>query len=161
MGVKGRRWIKTRAREAYWVEKNKIKAQLQAEKEAHDRNPFFYIKSKFLKMLERVDPLKAIAIIGATIAVHEFIMTLDEVIEVIGKRRTEILDRINRFGLYNLWQKWVGGEEETPNVLKDNEFTGELLTWLISFAIAYFAVEHGAEVLGVAKAFLGSAGTLA
>lgn len=168
----GKRWVKTQKSLAYWVKKMEVKAELQAQKEFYDKNPLFQLKQKAFLALEKIDPLELTAIVAGAFVVHEIIFQLDEFVDALTQWRTSdnILAKVLAWGTpmgggdialsllqYIFPEKFKemfgeGGEGITPDTT-----TGAVLMWLAAFAISYFAIKHGGELLGVAKSFVGVA----
>lgn len=160
MGVKGRKWIKTTAKRAYWESKKYWKAYFQAKDEHLNReSPVSFIKRTFYKILERVDPLEAVAVIGGTILVHDVIFKMEEFMQEIKKVQAASpfpADWLLRTFLTAMGQ---GGSQEweTDPALqgKINIMNSDAAMWISSFCIAYFTIKHGDDLLGVAKKFFG------
>ena len=64
---------------AYWVAKKQRQAQRQADIEADRKYPLnLKIKDAMWKALNKLEPLKTLAVIAGTVTVHSFITALDQ-----------------------------------------------------------------------------------
>lgn len=67
---------------AYWIAKRAEEGRLSAQKKFTDNMSVFEkLKPYFEKLLEKIDPLETVAVIGGTILVHETILTLEKQFE--------------------------------------------------------------------------------
>jgi len=167
----GKRWVKTEARKAekvaFAAEMGRLKAIQKFErKEKLTDQLREYIK----KWLDKIDPIELAAITGATIIVHDVLFKADEFIRQVEvwkqseKIQTKIIASGGIFGFEggialeivkaifpDLFQKAYGDKPE----VEQRTLTGELTLWFVAFAIAYYGIKHGADLLNVARMFFG------
>lgn len=165
----GKRWIKTEVKRAekvaYATEMGRLKAiEKFKRKEKFTDQMRDYVKN----WLDRIDPLELLAIGGATVVVHDVIFKLDKFITQAeawkdsDKIQTQILAQISAFGipvggialdiLQTLFPDLV---EEAYGKKPPPTPTGDILLWIISLAVAYYAIKHGADLISVASMFWG------
>jgi len=115
-------------------------------------------------MINRIDPLKLGAILVVTYMIKQGIEWTEEAVALL--EGTSKADLIGFPFSATFWWKALGFMEEDPEVAQIRAEMdmpqAELIQWGISFALAWFIMEHGSELLkagtniiGVAKGLLG------
>lgn len=123
------------------------------------------LKELIWKKFEELDPLKAVALIAATITVNNFLGELDEdtVKKILKWEISTILVGPFQAAMINIPQEIFENYEPAKDVtgfslsLWEQKPPKEKKTiaknswqfWMLSFLIAYILVEHGGEVLGL------------
>lgn len=147
--------LKTKKKEAYQLEKAKVKGRLQAIREiARKLSLSEELKQLLKKWAEKIDPIETAAIIGGAIVVHEVIFKSAEfVINVKDFMENSpfapFLIPINVF--------FFGIFARPPfvdlDVSKEPKISDDIWLWLIAFGISYYAVRHGGDLLNIANMF--------
>ena len=105
-----------------------------------------YLKERFDKIIDRVDPIETIAILGMTVLIKNGIDWTEASIAkiIVGKPPEELLAHLP-----------PGYELPDPfrAMFPSFEFTTDLNEWLISFCIAFYIQRHGAQISGSITAF--------
>lgn len=166
------RLLKTIKKEAKEVAKVEAKQYFEQYFKASDRHFFTTLKNKAANMIENIDPIEAIAVIGGAIAVHDIIFKADDFVQQVSVWKdselvqTKIIAAMDFFGipvgsvvldiLHSLApEQFKKAYGEKPNY-QPPSFTGELATWLVAIAISYFAFKHGGDLINIAKSFFGA-----
>lgn len=153
------RLLKSKIKEAKYISK----ALAEGRQKADEKKPLEEsLKDHIGRMIDRIDPLEAIAIIGSAIVVHEVIFKLEQ----FSTQMTSIIVNYPTV----LWESimYLMGKEKAEEYLKTivpyaggaafptaPDLKTEILMWLIAYAIAYYAIRHGLELLNVARMFFG------
>jgi hypothetical protein len=152
----GQRWIKTEVKHAYKTSKAAEKGRLRALLEHEKNKPLTTeIREMLKKWLEKIDPIEAAAIIGGTIVTHEVIFKLAEFASTV-KDFMENSIAAPALTWFNVF--FFGPFAKPPYSdlgTGPAEISDDLMLWLVAFGISYYAVRHGADILGVAKMFFG------
>jgi len=116
-------------------------------------------------LLEKIEPLKALAILGTTILIKSGIEWSEIAAEELFKKNSLIRTLMRMANPF--WFLAEGYIPEAPEQIKEalDQPHVEVIQWIISFAVAYLIVEHGdaiinagGNVLGVAKGLIGALG---
>lgn len=165
------RLLKTKVREAKKIAEAETKARLTQYYKVKDKQFMVQLKSKLLGMIENINPIEALAVMGGAIAVHDIIFNLDEFVTQVQawknseRIQTKILASIEAFGipiggivlemlkglLPTEFQEVYG---DKPNYVGVG-LQGEIVLWLLAIAISYFVFKHGGDLLNIAKSFFG------
>lgn len=149
--------------------------QLQAEyefKKAHSvtKKPMDFLEETVKGTINKIDPLKAVAITGTTVIIHGLIQASDTML-------TQIADFVSNIPQFlggavigvaeTIFSKasWeaIGVEVHEPKIEEPKTSTpkshyqsileslgiSDLYVWIISFALAYIVIEHGGQLIGL------------
>jgi len=120
------------------------------EMRAHKKKPLAESLREHLgKMIDRVDPLEVVAVVGTTYVLHETILA-----------STDVLNKITAKIAIN--PEWVIGvlnplagvmlslmpKPEFPKELENIKTPDSIFLWVVCFILAFIVVRHGAELLG-------------
>jgi hypothetical protein len=139
--------------EAKAAEKGKLQAQLEMHRKKPLEESF---KEHVGKIIDRIDPFEAVAILGVTVIVHDVI-----------KETPNLLDRVSKGPApEDFWGQFVkqmgyaaggiitpaiqvgaGQAKETVTTLLHTE--NEAMLWLESYALAYILVHHAGQIFGL------------
>lgn len=157
------RLLRTKVKEWYWHSKKYWQAKFQARAEHWKNHPTEWLRELLFNAAKNVDPIEAAAILGSTVIVHEVLFKTSEFIDALKNVKLagiELKDYPITGGLAaTLWdfflnalgQKSALAPEAQRNVVLNND----IFYWLMAFAISYYAIKHGADLLNVAKSFMG------
>ena len=128
------------------------------------------IQDRLEKIIDRIDPLETVAVLGTTFIVKTMLLDRMEevaklyrgnvggipfgmglIIESVRKEGVTILAIKNPFTGEVIWE-WTIGEklsESEPEALLGG--VPDWYQWIIAFAIAYMIVKHGGELFGALK----------
>jgi hypothetical protein len=151
------RVLRTKVKEAKAIEEAKLKGQYKAER---NKPLEVSLKEHLGKMIDRIDPLEIGAISGMTILVHHTILTnpallerLNVLIGAAGKVATEpwnvwltgIMDYLGlgAFAPLSMEQPPLIVPKEVTDTLSQNQ----IISWLVSFAIAFVIVRYCGQIL--------------
>jgi len=152
----GRPAKKKKYAEAKAVRSGELQAEYQFKK-AHSiaKKPLDFIEEHGSKLLDKIEPLEAVAVIGLTVLVKH---TIDSTEELLNK--LQVIKSGKMKGLL------IFRTEATTKFLEQYGYTAEgrgegfftdWQDWLISFCIAYIIIKHGGQLFGLMK---DGAGTL-
>jgi len=163
------KWLKTKLREAYNINKKKWAAYWQAEEEHYKKHPHAWLREIASNILKNIDPFEAAAIIGGSIIVHDIILKSDDVVRALDQWKDS-----NNVVIAGLAQSGIAGTGSigvelayliAPDLFKKagvekgtampRTMEYEIVYWLMSFCISYWAFKHGDDLVGVAKVFIG------
>lgn len=104
------------------------------------------------KAVDRIDPLKAIAIVGLTPIVKMILeTTYKTTMQTIFSTAPSILS----LGLWDIFGgvPWLGISKETVEAKKEElgEIVPDWAWWIVAFALSYIIVEHGGSLLGLTE----------
>ena len=179
----GTHWIKTEVKKARLSERARQNEITRAEFRRITKKP---LKAIFREQLEaalkRIDPLEAAAILGGAVVVHEIIFKSADILSIAAQNAGATVEVAAKLAAKGSPLNFLFGfleaatdidlpffeppEAEGPTVettkskiVRDPK--SEILVWAMAFSISYFAIKHGADLVGTAKAFLGLVGATA
>ena len=134
----------------------RAKSELKAFREDMKKEPFgAWAKERINKMLEKVDPMEAVAVLGTTIMVHGIILRSTEVLEIIvNPAAAGGLGIVGTYGPTNMTEEQLDKLAENwgvpsfhlpPPSMKED--TWEI--WLISFALSLVIIRHAGALIGL------------
>ena len=154
------------------VSKAAEKGRLDAQDE-HDAKLFSNKGKKHLeasianhlgKLIDRIDPFKALAVLATTYAVKTLVIdTTDAILTKI----TAAIEKPVPFGFGSIMGQYIPYVGEMTKIgemawerlrtgdvtatVEEKEGAAEWFKWIIAFAVAYMLVEHGGELLGLGQ----------
>jgi hypothetical protein len=142
--------------------------QLQAEyqfKKAHSiaKKPEDFLEEQGKKLLDKLDPLETVAIVGMTVLVHGVIISSKPLVEKTVQAFTTPEGYLQ--GFLSAGLAWVIPPESVPWLgkklvpeAKTLESLGveEWQIWVISFTLAYIIIKHSGQLIGLMEKGLGS-----
>lgn len=168
-----------RKRSNAFKEKKMTEAHVTGELNAHRKfESKKSIKERVLeyfeKLLENIDPLEAIAILGGTIIVHDVIFKMAEFSTELSKVNPVVLG-ISAVGgglaggtllaLFDVWSQvqvadTYASEEKKKEVEAakrklNSDIPLQIVLWLMAFTVSYIAIKHGDDLLEAAKSCFG------
>ena len=116
------------------------------------------------KAIDRIDPIKAAAVLATTYAVKTLVIdTTDAILTKI----TGAMEKPIPFGFGSIMGQYLPYVGEITKIgeiawerlrtgdvaatVKEKEGAAEWFKWIIAFAVAYILVEHGGELLGLGQ----------
>ncbi len=161
----GKRWVKTQVALAYKVEKAKEKARLQAFQEFEKRKDLTVEAKEILRnWVKKIDPLEAIAVVGGAIVVHDVIFPSAEFIEKVvnfsniftaaPKLFWGFIKGATGFDM-GAFQPFFDLPDAQKKEVQSEDIIADITKWIVAFAISYFVMKHGGELLSTAKMFVG------
>lgn len=170
MGVKGRRWIKTRVKEAAEIKKAEIKAEATALRQVKKKQTGLEIIREYIdKALAKVDPMEAIAVVGGTLIIKNGIDWSEEIlVKAEQSKIPEILGLIVSFPTGFVYPYIIKEAldnmtaEEKAKKLKEaaSSTQAEITEWLISFTLSYILIHNAGAILEATGNFVGAAKSL-
>ncbi len=154
MGTKGRRWIATRAREAYWVAKRGEAGRLQAQVEAQRVKPLdISLKEHLGKFIDRMSEESVIKLAGwgaLTLIVHTTLVGAEAIMAKIGERGNAW-----NYHMSSLQAFFDVAEVGLPKEAIASMAPNDIGLWLLSAGIAALIIQFGPAIIesvgGVAK----------
>ena len=101
------------------------------------------------KAIDRVEPLELVAVLGATVIVHNTIMNAPETLRYIQQKalggELGFFEKLLLYGPIN-WPMFTAARQvygETEKAVTEGiEQQGEIMVWVISFVVAYLCIKH-------------------
>ena len=141
------------------IAKAREKGRIEGEYAAHDKKSFMLeIKEHFGHVIDNTkmnDWVEIIAAVGITPIIHDAISVSENVLNILGKvvgldvaiAKSEIIS--GPFGIYTTIMNWVqqNSPSQTASQTQPPAITSELLSWLLSFSVAYMIIHFGDKLL--------------
>lgn len=144
---------------AYQAEKGRLKAKIDhAAKTLSNKKQLRVALFIQLKgMIDKIDPLEAIAIGTATFVIKSGMEWSEDVLVKIFKKETTVLHLIPYFGsILRMSQAFIPEGDYSPmQKIMDNPAI-EILEWAISFCIAFVLIRHPEIITSTAGGLLGA-----
>ena len=139
------------------IAKAREKGRIEGEYAAHDKKSFMLeIKEHFGHVIDNTkmnDWVEIIAAVGITPIIHDAISVSENVLNILGKvvgldvaiAKSDIIS--GSFGVYTTIMKWVqqNFQSQTASQTQPPAITSELLSWLLSFSVAYMIIHFGRQ----------------
>ena len=139
------RLLRTKIKEAYKVGEAAEKGKLKAYQDSQKKKSYFVsLREHIGKMIDRVDPLESIAVLGTTLIIHDLIQGSEALISKISSPKN-----------LAAWSTVIPLTDEERKKLEVDFNQPDIVIWLESFALAFFLVRNGAQVLQSGQNLLG------
>lgn len=146
--------LKTQAKKERMLSKARAKGSLQGNAEWKNTKAGWMhsLREHIGKMIDRVDPIKAIAIVSTTLLVYEVLSQAEDFLDSLKVLTPMGITFFRIFGFKPVGKDvglgFIPEEKETPYLLA------------ISLMIAYIIIEHPEAIVATAKGILGFAQAL-
>lgn len=124
-------------------------AELKLERKDHEKKSLLDSARQHIgKIIDRVDPLETAAVIGTTVLIHGFILSIEG---FAGELTATLANKVSDIGISGITQLAtnLGFKLDLPTAPQAQAKPPQdnITLWLLSFVVAFILVRYGAQIL--------------